>query len=57
MKKTYKQPMTDVVSVELTQLMAGSAIEAGFTIGDDLPSLGEDITSGNLSRDLSDLWD
>ena len=55
MKKTYKQPMTDVVSVELTQLIAASP-EDGFNIG-DVPTLDEGTDSGNMSLDISDLWD
>ena len=53
MKKTYMQPMTDVVSVELTQLMAGSPVENGFDMG-EAPET--DADSGNLSLDFDDLW-
>ena len=49
MKKTYKQPMTDIVSVELTHLMVGSPVENGGIL-DDFPSLDETIMDGNLSR-------
>ena len=55
MKKTYKQPMTDVVNVELTQLMAGSAVEDGFNMN-VVPELGAGETSGNLSLDDLNLW-
>ena len=56
MKKTYKQPMTDVVSVELAQLIAASPIENGGSLS-DFQELDESITSGNMSLDISDLWD
>ena len=55
MKKTYKQPLTDVVSVELTQLMVISGDpEDGFNFG-EAPETGAE--SGNLSLDITDLWD
>ena len=55
MKKIYEQPMTDVVSVELTQLMAISGDpEDGFSFGEAPTTNAE---SGNLSLDISDLWD
>ena len=50
MKKIYEQPMTDVVNVELSQLMMMS-----FDKG-DAPELGGDIIDGNLSKDDFDLW-
>ena len=53
MKKIYEQPMTDVVSVELTQLMAGSPIESGGPL-EKFPDTDE--KSGNLSLDFTDLW-
>ena len=53
MKKTYMQPRTDVVNVELTQLMVGSLVENGFDMG-DAPETEAD--SGNLSLDFDDLW-
>ena len=46
--------MTDVVSVELTQLIAASP-ENGFDSG-NVPPLDEGTTSGNLSLDFTDLW-
>ena len=50
MKTRYEKPMTNIVEVELTQLMAGSAVlEDGFDLG-DAGLLDEDITGGNLSR-------
>ena len=49
MNKTYKQPMTDIVSVELTHLMVGSLVEDGGILN-DFPSLGVDDIDGNLSR-------
>ena len=56
MKKIYEQPMTDVINVELSQLMMISGDpEDGFGIG-DAPSLGGDIIDGNLSKDDFDLW-
>ena len=55
MKKTYMQPTTEVMNVELAQLMAGSAIEDGFNTG-SAPSLGDGDTSGNLSLDDFNLW-
>ena len=53
MKKTYMQPTTEVMNVELTQLMAGSLVEKGFDMT-DVPTLDE--TSGNLSLDDLNLW-
>ena len=53
MKTRYEKPETNVVEVELTQLMAGSVIEDGFNIEDAL-GLDDDIISGNLSR--GGLW-
>ena len=56
MKKTYMQPTTEVMNVELTQLMAGSLVENGFNMTDDVPTLGTGETSGNLSLDDLNLW-
>ena len=56
MKKTYKQPMTDVVSVELTQLIAASPIENGGLLN-EFPELDGETKEGNLSLDITDLWD
>ena len=55
MKKTYMQPTTEVMNVELAQLMAVSAIEDGFNMG-DASELGDDDKSGNLSLDDFNLW-
>ena len=56
MKKIYEQPMTDVVNVELSQLiMISGDLEDGFGMG-NAPSLGSDIIEGNLSKDDFDLW-
>ena len=51
MKTKYEKPMINIVEVELTQLMAGSAIEDGFGL-DGLPTT--DAVDGNLSRTI---WD
>jgi len=47
MKKTYQNPEVNVIVIQVSQLLAGSMKYGGSTTE----------TSGNLSRDASDLWD
>ncbi len=54
--KIYKQPTTNVVSIELQTMMAGSKLanpEEGFNPNDAPETL---ETSGNLSR-RNNVWD
>ena len=54
MKKTYMIPTTDVVEVELQQIMEGSVLENGFSKSETVTLDGETI-NGNMSRGA--FWD
>lgn len=47
MKKTYQNPTTKIISVQTTPMLVTSPGYGSTT----------EATSGNLSRDASDLWD
>jgi hypothetical protein len=61
MKKTYQQPETLAISVELESMIAQSPVEKGFSLSG---AHSTNATSGNLGRergtstqdDIDELW-